>query len=69
MAYSNQYTPGERLVDCDICGFTYRFSEIRKGVSGNQKGLNIGPDCWDAQHPRDIVKVKFRQEGKLKEIR
>jgi hypothetical protein len=68
MAYSRQYIPGDRLVVCDICGFEYRFSQMRKGVMGNQKGLNIGPDCWDNIHPRE-TKPKTRKEGVLPEIK
>lgn len=69
MAYSKQYIPGDRLVDCEICGFTYRFSEMRRGVSGKQKGLVTCPLCFDPPHPRDTVKPRHRIEGRLKEVR
>lgn len=53
MPYSKVYKKGDRLVDCDICGFTYRFSEMRLGVSGKQKGLEVCPICYDSLHPNE----------------
>ena len=62
------FIPGDRIVDCDECGMTYRFSEMRKGVAGNQKGLAICPDCFDEVHPHEHP-VPHREEGRLREIR
>lgn len=69
MPYSEHYIPGDRLVVCDICGFEWRFSQMRKGISGNQIGLNIGPDCFDAKHPNENFVLKLKVEGKVEEIR
>lgn len=67
MAYYPGYKPGDRKVACDVCGFTYRFSEMRKGITGKQKGLTVCPDDFDRIHPNE-ERVKYRQEGKLREL-
>jgi len=54
MRYSNHYIPGNRIVDCDSCGFTYRFLQMRRGVSKGQKGLVICPVCYSPIHPDEI---------------
>ena len=64
-----RYVLGDRWVLCDICDFGYRFSEMRKGVSGKQKGLNVCPVCFDEPHPRDTVKVRHRVEGILEDVK
>lgn len=56
MPYSNKYLPGNQLVTCDICGFDYRFSSIKKGIMGTQIGLNICPKDFDEIHPREKVR-------------
>lgn len=68
MPYSNTYIPGDRLIDCQICGFTYRRSQMRRGIFGNQKGLIVCPKDFDDVHPNEAP-VKKRIEGKLEEIR
>jgi hypothetical protein len=68
MAFPRTYIPGERKVTCDICGFEYRFSEMRRGVSGKQKGLIVGPACFDPVHPRDIP-IKLRPKRPLPQVR
>lgn len=67
MNVSKHYIKGDRLVDCDICGFTFRFSQMRIGVSGKQKGLVIGPDCFDPIHPNEIP-FTLRQKKPLKKV-
>lgn len=67
MPYSRVFIPGDRLVDCDICGFTRRRSEMRKGTTGSQKGFAVCPDCLDQKHPND-ERIKNRPEGRLEEI-
>lgn len=68
MPYSRVYIPGDRLVDCDICGLAYRRSQMRKGIFGNQKGLIVCPFDFDGVHPND-ARVPFKAEGKLMEIK
>jgi len=54
MRVSNHYIKGNRIIDCDICGFTYRFSQMCKGVSGKQKGFIVCPKCYSPLHPSEI---------------
>ena len=67
MPYYPGYKPGDRKVSCDVCEFTYRRSEMRKGIAGKQKGMEVCPSCFDRIQPNE-ERVKFRQEGKLMEI-
>lgn len=68
MPFSKTYIPGDRLVDCDICSFTYRFSQMRRGVAGKQKGLIVCPPDFDEKHPNDF-EVKLRTKKPLPEVR
>lgn len=63
------YIPGDRLYECEVCGFDYRFSQIRKGVSLNQKGFDVCPDCFDPKHPNEGYRIPNRTEGKLEKVR
>ena len=63
------WIPGDRLVECDVCGFDDRFSRVRKGVSGTQKGFNVCPDCFSDKHPNEDWVFKHKPEGVLKEIK
>ncbi len=67
MRVSNHYIKGDRLVDCDICGFTYRFSQMRKGVSGKEKGFNVCPECYSPLHPGEIP-FTLRPKRPLKKV-
>lgn len=62
------YIPGDRYVECDVCAFTMRRSQVRKGVFLAQKGLNVCPKCFDPVHPNERH-PRHRPEGKLVEIR
>jgi len=68
MTYQEAYIPGDRKVDCDICGFTWRASQMRRGVSGAQKGLLVCPPDFDEEHPLDHKPRPRREEGPV-EIR
>lgn len=50
---NNKYYPGDPLIDCDVCGFTYHVSELRKGIMGTQIGLNVCEVDFDSIHPRE----------------
>ena len=65
---NRQYILGNRWVICDICDFGYRFSQMRKGISGSQKGYDVCPDCFDPEHERDTYVVPHRTEGILEEV-
>ena len=51
--HHNIYKPGDRKVQCAVCGFVYRLSEMRTGVAGTQKGYAVCPTCFDPIHPLD----------------
>lgn len=68
MSVSTAYIPGDRKVECEICRFTWRFSQMRRGVSGSQKGLLVGPDCFDPVHSADIPH-KLRKVPPLEKVR
>jgi len=61
MPYSGGYIPGDRKYLCDICGFPYRFSEMRRGYSKDQSGYAVCPDCFDEEPYKDF-KVRPRSE-------
>lgn len=67
MPYSFRYIPGNRLVKCDVCGFDYRFSDMRRGVSGSQKGFIVCPPDFDPIHPRDIS-LNLRKKRPMREV-
>lgn len=60
---NRRYILGDTWVECDVCDFGYRASEIRMGVAGSQKGFNVCPTCFDVVHEHDIYKFKHRPEG------
>ena len=60
---NQKYIAGERIVDCDICGFSYRFREMRK-----QRGFITCPDCFDINQSLDN-KPKLRVTSKMKEVK
>lgn len=64
---SGPYQPGNRLYDCERCGLTYRFNEMRREQTKGSKNLIVCPDCYDGPHPRD-EKIPYRPEGKLERI-
>jgi len=41
------------LVVCDVCSSWVYNYEVKKGVSGNQRGLLVCFRCFDEPHPRD----------------
>ncbi len=60
---------GDRWVECDDCGFGYRFSQMRKGVQGGQKGLDICPSCFDPVHPEDAWDKKLRPIEPMEQVK
>ena len=71
MPYSNKYKKGGILSTCDVCGFDYRLSDLKKGVSSAQTGLMVCEVDFDDKHLRDtppklrpIVKYdNYRNQG------
>ena len=62
-----RYIPGDRPVDCDVCGFTWNFSDMRKGLFKKQKGLAVCPDCFDEVHPL-FNPPRMRPKEKLRKV-
>ena len=64
------YIPGDRLVECDVCGLTKRFTAVRRaGPREDQSGFIVCPNCGDdGRHPRED-RPKNRAEGRLQRIR
>lgn len=60
---------GDRWVTCDVCDFGYRFSQMRRGVTGTQKGLIVCPDCFDIENPSEKFVYKNTTEGKLEDVK
>ena len=60
---TKKYIAGDRLINCDICGFSYRFSEMQK-----QRGFITCPECFELAHPLDN-KPKLRATPKMKEVK
>ena len=48
---------GERQMDCDVCGFTYLYSQMRRGVAGKQKGLIVCPPDFDDEYPDEPTPI------------
>jgi len=46
------YIPGDPWMICDICGFKYRRSVMRK----NYKGQVVCPEDFESRHPQELVK-------------
>lgn len=67
MPYSRHYIPGDRLVECDRCGFGWRRSQMRRETSKDSKGIIVCPRCFDGPHPNDAV-VPNKPEGRLEKI-
>lgn len=62
---SNVYIPGDRLVECDICGFIWRRSDMRLGVAEGQKGYIVCPRDYDPVHPRENIPSPRKEEGPI----
>lgn len=62
------YQPGNRLVECERCGFMCRFTEAQREITfRGVKGPVVCPLCNDVPHPLDYP-VPNRPEGRLEKI-
>ena len=62
MPYTPGYIEGNRLVECEVCGFVYRFKQMRRGISENQKGVIVCPEDFD--NPTPIKKMQAQNNFK-----
>ena len=60
------YIPGNRLVKCDVCDWTWRYSDMRLGVADGQKGLVVCPRDFDPVHPLDNKPKPRKHEEPIK---
>lgn len=52
MGHADYYKSGDYNAVCDLCGFKYKFSKLRK----TWDGLYSCPKCWEPRQPQDFVK-------------
>ena len=57
------YIPGDRLVECEVCGFVYRFSTMRRGISDGQRGIVVCQEDFDKPQ-----KTSRRRPGETKVV-
>lgn len=49
-----EYIPGDYLMVCDSCGFTYRRSQMKK----RWDGMWVCAKDWEPRHPQEFVRAK-----------
>lgn len=47
-----RYVPGDWNAICDVCGFRYKASQLRK----RWDGLMVCEADWEPRHPQDFIK-------------
>lgn len=47
------FTPGKWLSICDVCGFRFYNTELRK----DWRGLMVDDACFETRHPQDFLRV------------
>ena len=45
--------PGEWIADCDVCGFTYPSSKLRK----RWDGLMVCREDYESRHPQELLRI------------
>ena len=53
MSYKPSYVPGDWLADCDVCGFTFKASELKD----RWDGLKVCDADWETRHIADFIKA------------
>ena len=53
MSYKPSYVPGDWLADCDVCGFTFKASELKD----RWDGLKVCAADWETRHIADFIKA------------
>lgn len=59
MGTANWYKPGDYNAICDICGFEFKASQLRK----NWKGLFVDKACFEPRHPQDFIRARKETTG------
>ena len=53
MSYKSSYIPGDWKANCDVCGFTYKASELKD----RWDGLKVCEKDWESRHVADFIKA------------
>lgn len=54
MAYIQDFILGDSKACCDVCGFDYKQSQLRK----RWDGAMVCSKDWEPRHPQDFVKAR-----------
>lgn len=54
MAYTQDFILGDSKSCCDVCGFDYKQSQLRK----RWDGAMVCSKDWEPKHPQDFVKAR-----------
>lgn len=54
MSYSPSWKPGDHKANCDMCGKTFKGSQLIK----RWDGLMVCKADWEMRHPQDFVRTK-----------
>lgn len=54
MAYIQDFILGDSKACCDVCGFDYKQSQLRK----RWDGAMVCKADWEPRHPQDFVKAR-----------
>lgn len=52
MGRADYYKPRDYNAICDVCGFKYKASELRR----RWDGVMVCPQDWEPRHPQDFVR-------------
>lgn len=47
------YVPGRWIAICDVCGFRFYNTELKK----DWRGLMVDAGCFETRHPQDFLRV------------
>ncbi len=65
---TKEYIPGNRKVECDVCGDWVRFAQAKRGAPGEaHAGLVVCPNDDDGRHLREDP-PPHRGDGVLQRI-
>ena len=54
MAYIRNFILGDSKSVCDVCGFHYKHSQLRK----RWDNAMVCPEDWEPRHPQDMIKPR-----------
>lgn len=49
-----KYKSGDPWCNCDICGFTYRNSQLKE----NHNGYHVCSECYESRHPQEYLRTE-----------